>query len=360
VRGATSNAHIIYAKQVALIAQGACSRAGAPVFDPEGSLGWRDIPLDGLNCYLRCVEAVLRAEGHDSTGLVRVMGGPVDLLRRSRIGSQFAGRHVAWRFDDGTPAHFSGLLAAVRAGQPVIVVPDRYHWPGDELEQRDHHFDHAVLVIGAGSGEITFLDTDAPAEADWRRSLPIDERLRSACARWGTLEHDGPPPGPELDVARLARESLELLALDVPALRGFAAELRLNGLDSVSGRALHVAVLGDFQPVLFLFAAALELSSDPAAARLLEPARRAAAKAKILGLVLLGLHRDGSAAAYDLCIGAFDALVVALDVLGEALAHAVGSQPPISAAGDSGPVTERLMGLITFCFDEQRTALWEG
>jgi len=321
-------------------------------FDPETALGWSDVALDGLSCYLRCVEAVLRWRGQDSEAVALALGGPVDLLRRGRSGSTYDAHAVEWRIAADAAEHREQLVATLRSGEPVILMPDRFFWPGDEFEGRRHFHDHMVLAFELEDAVLAVLDTDAPPESGFTRRIPMDAVAWRACTRWGvvrTTAGSSPPTAEEL-ASRTLRPSLQLLAIDTVELRAFAELWRREGIDDPLARALHVAVLGDFQPTLFLFAeAARAWDRGGGLEPVIERAAAAARSAKTLGLLLLALHRETSGDAYEIAIAAFDRFLDAAEALLESIAGRLEEEPPAGVEA-SGVVQARLQSLVGYCF----------
>ena len=320
-------------------------------FDPETALGWSDVALDGLSCYLRCVESVLRWRGHDSEAVALALGGPVDLLRRGRSGSTYDAHAVEWRIAAEAAAHREQLVATLRSGEPVILMPDRFYWPGDEFEGRRHFHDHMVLAFALEDGVLSVLDTDASAGSEFVRRIPMDAAAWRACTRWGVVRATaGSPRTAEQMASRTLRPSLRLLAVDAVELRAFGERWRRDGIDDPLARALHVAVLGDFQPTLFLFAeAARAWDRGGGLEPVIGPAAAAAKSAKTLGLLLLALHREASDDAYEIAIAAFDRFLDAAEALLASIAGWLGEEPPGGTAA-RGIVQERLQGLARYCF----------
>jgi hypothetical protein len=151
----------------------------------------------------------------------------------------------------------------------------------------------------------------------------------------------------ELEQRMLVR-SLELLDDDLPELRAFGDDWKANGLDDPTARALHIAALGDFQPLLFLFAEALDRSAGTAPPALVHAARAAAKRAKSLGLLLIGLHRERSPDAYELAVGSYDLFVEAAAALRDELAGALGT--PAADRAPSGAFHRRLLDLRRYCY----------
>jgi hypothetical protein len=330
-----------------------------PRFDSATALGWSDVALDGLSCYLRCVEAVLRRRGHSAAEVAVALGGPVDLLRRGRSGSSYDAHVVEWQVADDGREHCRRLAELVRSGEPAIVMPDRFFWPGDELQGRHHFHDHMVLAFALEDDVLSVLDTDAPSERGHVRRLPVDPNLWRACTRWGVVRPTagaGPRSAAEF-AARVLGPSLRLLSVDLAELRSFAGRWHAEGLDETRAHAMHVAVLGDFQPTLFLFAEAargLEGGGELLAS-VVEPALRAAKSAKALGLLLIAIHRRPSARAYADAVGAYDRFLDAVDLLLDAIVDRLGVAHPPPAI-PTGRVEQRLRELVRYCFSEEPAA----
>jgi hypothetical protein len=326
-------------------------RRGEPRFDRADALGWRDVALDGLNCFLRCVESVLRWQGHSREQVAIALSGPVDLLRRRRNGSTYDSLTVEWEIAQDGGEHWDRFTATLRAGTPLILMPDRFYWSEDELAGHRHFHDHAVLAVKTERGMLHVLDIDASPASGYVRALAITPALRRACTRWGSVRCVDRPPAanlPEL-TERLLAPSLELLARDLVELRTFAARWRARGLDEVRAHALHVAVLGDFQPVLFLFAEAVVLGEDAGLAGVAEAAYLAARRAKSLGLVLIALHRQNRSDVYGFALHAFELFVDAAEDLSAALEARLGDAGTLPGESD-GALERRLSELAEYCF----------
>jgi hypothetical protein len=333
-------------------------RRGAPRLDRENALGWRDVALDGLNCFLRCVESVLRWEGLSRDQVAFALAGPVDLLRRERNGSTYDCFTVEWEIARDGSEHWDRFTATLRAGTPLILMPDRFHWPGDELAGRHHFHDHAVLAVKTERGMLHVLDIDASPAHGHAHALAITPALRRACTRWGSVRRVDRPPAanPSALWERLSRPSLELLARDLVELRSLAARWRARGLDELRARALHVAVLGDFQPVLFLFAEAVVRDEDADLADIAEAALLAARRAKSLGLLLIALHRQSQGEAYAFALPAFELFVDGVEALHASLEARLGDAGAPPAESD-GALERRLGGLAEYCFADPPPAL---
>lgn len=342
------------------------SRPDRPRFDRAGALGWNDVPLDGLNCYLRCVEAVLRRRGHSREEVAAALCGPVDLLRRHRNGSHYDRHEVEWRIAADGREHWGELAATLAAGEPAIVMPDRFHWPGDELEGVDHFHDHTVLAFALDSSTLSVLDTDAPREDDYVREIPVTPQLRRACTRWAVVRavrSASDPPGAGRRsgeerarataefMARKLEPSPALLGTDHAELAAFGEEWRAAGLRAPLAHALHVAALGDFQPTLFLFAEGAAQVEGAELEPVAAASRRAAKRAKSLGMLMLALHREDSPDAYALALGSFDSFLDAVATLRDEIAARLGREPP-TPPEPTGAFAARLAGLAAYCFDD--------
>jgi hypothetical protein len=331
-----------------------------PVFDPDSSLGWRDVALDGLSCYLRCVEAVLHYRGYDSDAVTQALAGPVDLLRR-RAGSDFDGCSVRWHNVDDGRKNWPEVYGALRVGDPVIIMPDRFYWSGDEFEGKRHFHDHMVLGVRIVDEMLFVLDTDAPPSAGFLRSIPIDDNTRRSCTRVGVVT--APPPPPAVTADALARQwlvpSVEMLTEDIATLERFRGDLTAEKLPYLAARGFHVLVLGDFQPVLFLFGSALGRDMSPHLEGVVDAAVQAAAKAKRLGLLLLALHRFERDDVYGMACDALASFTASLRVLNARMAEAGGFAVPPSPV-DAPDLWERLLDVTGWCFDPDGTLNGSG
>ncbi|CQR59636.1 hypothetical protein [Streptomyces leeuwenhoekii] len=325
-----------------------------PRFDQQGALGWRDRALDGLNCVLRCVEAVLRFRGLEPLAVARALNGPLDPVGRD-LAKDFDGCRVDYRtaFDDGG-RNVPFLLERLAAGEPVMVLPDRFHLPGDVYEGRFHFHDHAVLATrwSPRDGVITVLDTDADPDDGFRRHWTLTPGLRALFTWVGTVAVTRPPDTTDPEeyfAARLHRDT-ELFSVGARALGELFDELTGTGLDPVTARALHVLVLGDIQPLLFLYGNALAGPLEPGGATGLPPGmaavRTAAFGARVcakrLGIALITAHEQSDPpAVYPRVLELARPLRTALDRLGEALC-AAGGRDGLADAGAGDEAAARL------------------
>lgn len=288
----------------------------------EGSLGWADGPLDGLNCYLRCVESVLRARGYSPRDVAHCLAAPVELLPRGRTWSPdppLASARLEWAGPEGSLAT---IRAAFGRGDPVLLYPDGNDWPDDEYADRRRAYHHAVLLVAVADDHVTVLDTDADPAAAHRRTYRLTPRARRALHRYAVLRAGPPPPAP--DAAALLRRSAATLAADLPDVSAF-----VDGcvLDEPTARGLDLVVLGDWQPQLFVLALVLEEAGTAPEVR--DALRAAALATRDLGRLILGMHRLGDPSVYP---HAGRALRVVRDRLADteaALREAVGAQPPV-------------------------------
>lgn len=258
-----------------------------PVLDPARSLGWRTGPLDGLSCMLRCVEAVLRAQGFDPLAVARALAQPLDLAGGRKQLTAFRSGNLSWHSEDDGARHWDRITAAVSGGTPVILMPDRFYWPDDEFGGQRHFFDHMVLVTDVTAGEISVLDINAPADDGYVCVIPVTPNVvRSAC-RYATAHFTYRPDTAQTIGTELLLPLAEWLADDLPSLIEFGQRWEQDGLTGPFARALHVLILGEAQPNLFLTAHAVDEHYPAAAAALFA----AAEDARRLGLKLLDAHR---------------------------------------------------------------------
>ncbi|WP_171165586.1 hypothetical protein [Streptomyces sp. I05A-00742] len=344
----------------------------APRFDQLGALGWRDRALDGLNCVLRCVEAVLRFRGLGPLAVARALNGPLDPVGRD-LAKDFDGCRVDYRtaFDDGG-RNVPFVLESLAAGEPVMVLPDRFHLPGDVYEGRFHFHDHAVLAVdrspeNGAPAVLTVLDTDADPDDGFRRHWTLTPALRPLFTWVGTVTVTDAPDDsdPEEYFARRLDRDTALLSVGADALGELLDELTEAGLGPVTARALHVLVLGDLQPLLFVHAHALAAPPAPGEAPALPPgavAVRAAAlgarlRAKRLGTALIAAHEQPDPlAVYPRVLELARPLRTALDRLREALVTAGGREGPADP-GASARLRARFAHIERTCFPLHKDAM---
>ncbi|MEU3551414.1 hypothetical protein [Streptomyces longwoodensis] len=338
--------------------------AGGPRFDPATALGWHDVGLDGLSCFLRCVEAVLAHRGRSAREIAASLATPLDLAR-SDTGrgpfSDFPGCRLEWRT---VPGGIDWDEVAVLLGQHryPVLSPNGLHWPGDEFNgvAAAHH--HMVLAVRLGEGVLEVLDTDASPDDGFRRSLPLTDSLRPAFDRIALVEtrpilRDDDPAA---TAGRLLDRSTDRLAADLSELAGFRNLWLRRPLPETLARGLHVFVLGDVQPQLFTLARALDFQAAPELRPLVEALETAAKRAKKLGIMLTGLHRFRSRQVYTLCLEEFVALEDALQsVLAALSAHAGRAEPP-TAPTEPRRLADRLADVTEWSFGQptQDTLRW--
>ncbi|MGS2591941.1 hypothetical protein [Streptomyces hebeiensis] len=337
-------------------------RAPRPhVFDPATALGWQNIGLDGLGCFLRSVEAVLQHRGYGAREVAQGLAGPLDLVRRGEwYGpmSEFPACTARWYLTGiGTGSrHWPRIAALVEGGTPVVLMPDGHHWPGDEHEGKEHFHHHMVLAHRLDEEGLHLLDTDAPATAGYRRVLPVTDALKESCTRYAVLERVEPPVErrPEELAARLVPASLLPLAQDIAELRAFHGRVWSGArLPLLLAKGLDVLVLGDIQPQLFLLGHALAGARDERTAEVSRACLAAAARAQKLGLLLLGLHRFRAEGVYAVAHEEVALLAASLDTLLAAMCrHAAAVRP--RATGDGSRLVRRLRGETHWCFGEEK------
>ena len=263
-----------------------------PVFSPEGAIGWEFGPLDGLSCYLRCIESVLRAHQLDQRHVVNSLLQGLDLLRTYSSSSSFHGCTIEWHQSENLEENWKTIEELLEAGEPVILSPDVFYWPGHKFENQKHSYDHMVLLTHVTDGFLSMLDTDAPADSGFVRKLEVNETLLKACSRFGRVRIDFAAPilDPREVLDQKVRPHLPLLREAILEIRDFGDRWKLQGIPENTARALHVVCLGDIQPQLRLLSIALQSSQDPLYADLASKAARASERAMQLGLALLSEH----------------------------------------------------------------------
>ena len=317
-----------------------------PRFDPDSALGWDAIGLDGLSCFLRCVEAVLQSRGCSRDDVAQALVGPVDLLRSRSTDFAFRGCEIVWhKVADGRD-HWDEIVRLVGEGEPLVLMPDRFFWPHDELHRAHHFQDHMVLAVECDQEHLTVLDTDAPPSEGFVRVMPVTDEVRRACVRYGVVVSRSPEPLtlPHL-VTEILAPSIPWLDRDLASLRHFHETWTAEDIDDTTARALHIVVLGTCQPTFFVLATCLrslgqgELAATAATAA---TADQAARRAKQVGVLLLAMHAQHTASMQALCRNAFGQLIDELDVLLDSMRR----MSPVGVAADAEPrpadATERL------------------
>ncbi|MEU9759031.1 hypothetical protein ACFYYY_25800 [Streptomyces sp. NPDC001834] len=330
-------------------------------FDPAAALGWKNIGLDGLGCFMRSVEAVLLHRGYDADAVARGLAVPLDLVRRGEwYGpmSDFPACAVRWHLTGigSGRSHWPRVAELVGSGTPVVLMPDGHHWPGDDHEGKEHYHHHMVLAHRIDDRGLHVLDTDAPAKDGHRRVLPVTDALREACTRYAVVERIAPPDArrPEETAAALVPPSLAPLGEDVAELRAFHGEVWSGArLPLLLAKGMDVWVLGDVQPQLFLLGHALAGAEESRTVEVSRAALAAAGRAQKLGLLLLGLHRYRSEGVYAMAHEEIAALANALEALLEAMCRHAGTGHP-HAEGDGTRLARRLRGEAEWCFGEGR------
>lgn len=316
--------------------------------DRDGAVGWRDVPLDGLTCYHRCIEAILRGRGFTAAEVIEELGGAVT----DRLGTD-GSPHVRlrastarWLMAPPGGDRWDDVQALLRSGQGVVIWPDGFFWPGDSCEGRRHIHHHAVLATGIDEDGLRFLDIDA-AEADgFARVVPVTAQVRRACTR--LLELPSVTRGPQLQAADARR----LIAASIRPLARFAdgAAQLADRWVTPSRRLVHAAdlwVLGDIQPQLYLLACICQrFGYEDLAARGFETATQA----KKISLFLAGLHQYKPRAPYDLCRDDIAVLAARLRAVSAAAVAACGPPAPEPAAPADSWLWRRLDTLARWHF----------
>ncbi|WP_176737851.1 BtrH N-terminal domain-containing protein [Micromonospora inyonensis] len=303
------------------------------------------------------MEAVLRAQGFNRHEVARALALPVDLTGGRRSSGAYRSGHLLWRNTADGRKHWSELTALVRAGTPVILMPDRYYWPGDEFEGRQHFLDHMVLVVAADDDCLVVLDTNAPAKGHYTRVVPVTPAVvRSAC-RFATAHFERPVDTAETLRLTLLEPTARWLVADLPAVAEFGEGWRVEGITGPLARALHVLVLGELQPNLFLTGAAVAEAFLAVAAA----ATAAADRAQSLGELLLGAHRYApdadDATVYRPVLGTYLDTEAALRNLCGLLQREVGEvdAAPVGHVRDDR-LRQRVIRMQAWCFADEVAA----
>jgi len=270
-----------------------------PRLQQEGALGWRDVPLDGLNCYQRSIEAILRSAGYSRDQVLYEMGGAITDVMPPDGSPWFAlrGSRSRWAMTGPEADLWLDVEARLRDGEPVLVWPDWFYWPGSRFHGRRHVYDHAVLLTELAGSRLTFLDIDADPGRDYVDSIGIDDETRQSFKRLLEVRpgEPGPPPAPAAVLGMVA-ESVPPLARWVQGVRHLVERWRLDPRP----RLAHAAewwIFSDLLPQVFLFTSICEAFGEGELARAGEAVVR---QAKKTGLFLIALNEYRSVAPYEL------------------------------------------------------------
>lgn len=284
-----------------------------PIFNPERALGWRGgNPLDGLNCYLRCIEAVLLAKGYSPELVARGLVTPIDLTGSSRDKSNiYPACRIHWYGAEDRKKNWGEIKSILEQGEYVILRPDRYYWPGTPHYQSRHWADHMMLLVCLEDNVVTLLNTEGLPNRGYREDVPVTDEFIKACVSYGTIEY---APADWLQKwhayqSWLLDQSRKNLARDMPSLQRFLSEWKNLGLSGDLAKALHTMLLGDFQPPLFLLYY-LSPALDPRpSAVVVELLRSLASRSMLTAFCLLGEDAQLEAGFYPISLYAFSKLI---------------------------------------------------
>ncbi|MGY5125800.1 hypothetical protein [Streptomyces nigrescens] len=341
-------------------APGAPGPAGNYAFDPRVALGWKDIGLDGLGCFLRSVESVLLHEGYDAAQVARGLSYPLDLVRRGEWygpESDYPACRLRWVHEEQGADAWPEIERTLADGRPVVLMYDGFHWPGDPYEGEHHYHHHMVLAHRLDTDGLHLLDTDAPADEGYARRLPVTDRLVAGCNRYALFDHIAPPTrgGSVLELAEdVIAASVRPLAEDIAELRAFHRDVWSGArLPLLLAKGLDVIVLGDIQPQLFVLGHALDGSGEARVQAVADALLAAARRAQKLGLLVMGLHRYNAEGVYSLAHEEVRVLTDRLEEVLAALCACTDTAVP-DAEGDGSRFVRRLRGETAWCFGEGR------
>jgi hypothetical protein len=322
------------------------------VMSRDGAVGWRDIPLDGMTCYHRCVEAVLRGHGLTRDEIIAEMGGAIT-DRLGDGGSPYLRLHdtaARWRIAPTGTSYWDEVAARLSAGRPVLIWPDAYFWPGDVFEGRRHRHHHAVLALGVGDGSLRVLDVDADEKDGFVNVVPLTAETKRACTRLLELEVGAPARrSRQADVRSMVAASVRPLSRLATAT-GELVDWWAAGPTRSLAHSVDLYALGDVQPQVYLFAALCERFGEVALAAL---GFEAAALAKKISLFLFSLHRYRPVAPYDLCRDDIAALADKLRDMSHTAAELTGSELPEVDESAGEWLWRRLDALSVWHFDRR-------
>jgi len=278
---------------------GARASSRTVAVDRNRALGWQDASIDGLNCYLRYVEAMLFDCGYSEAGVLAQLGGPItnDFPADGRPLVRLASGRPQWLLAEPGGSVWGDIHGTLAVGEPVIVWPDAFDWPRDEYESQRHVHHHSVLALRARKGLLEMLDVDAPERDSFFASVPINTRVTRACTRALRLEVPPPHKGAGNDLGGALARSIDPLAGLADDTLALAAWWPAAPSRSMA-RAVDLWALSDVQPQLYALSRRCERAGLHRIAR---AGLAAAAQAKKVSLLLFGMQRSPRAPAYGLC-----------------------------------------------------------
>src|SRR5262249_3749549 len=146
---------------------------------------WRDVAVDGLNCYLRGVEAILRGAGLGHDEVVDVLGGHVTdrFCRDGRPHVRLRSGELRWLQAAPGAHRWNEVAACLGPGEPVVIWPDGFSGPGSRFEGRRHVHNHAILAVAIEDSSLRYLDIEADEASGFAAEAPLTEATRRACTR---------------------------------------------------------------------------------------------------------------------------------------------------------------------------------
>lgn len=244
-------------------------------FNPKYSLGFNSLdPLDGSNCYLRCLEAYLLSKGVQTQELAMGLLCPLDfrlaytqdfdeqeqrkewwlILPRYYFTQLYNFGAVTCKWEKPDRENFLQHLPSLLAQSPVLLLPDEYHVPWHPQFHHKHVRVHTLMITEMQDEQLLILDTDADSKDNFLRYITSSEPwFIKSIAKFGALYYDsGWREKWEDFFLRTLQKSQTQLSSDIPALRTFA-NAWIEDFQEKYYPTLQATFLTIIQPVLFIY-----------------------------------------------------------------------------------------------------------
>ena len=307
--------------------------------EPELSFGFRfQNPFDGLNCYLRLVEAYLRAQEVSGSDIPRALLQPLDFRpawQACDLGEQeqqwyfilprdvysqydrFAGCIVRWRTIDRNPdADLDKLLMRL----PILLLPDQYYLPWHVQYKKEHIWTHSLMIVTCQNDTLQIIDTDAGPERKFKRVVARNNQdFVTSIVKVGEIEYQADwRQNWETEFLTMLRLSQHNMPEDLSKLRLLTERLS-NPFEDHYFPTFHMGLIITIQPTLSRYIALLDTSLQGTqllpSTELRQFHRFVNRSFRSLKHAMIKAHRQGTSDHHELAIQTMNQLLVMIDDL---------------------------------------------